>query len=142
MEQKRVLIRIKGMQFAPESTEEDMIESMMMGVLYEDGEYSYIEYTEEIEEIEEEIKVVLKFKPGFLELQKSGPISVVMRFEKDTENQTTYATPMGDLILGIHGKSVDTSVTTEHIYVMARYSLDVNYAYLCDCHIEIKAEIK
>ena len=138
---KKVLIKVTGMQFSPEIEEgEDMIENIMPGTCCKIGDFYYIKYEELQEGFTEKTDVLLKAKPGYLEMVKKGLIHVNMIMAAGEVHHTNYTTPFGELLFTLRGKNVAVSETEKGISVRARYSMDVNYEYLSENDIRVEAE--
>ena len=138
---RKVLVHVTGMQFSQEITDgEDTIESIMPGACQQIGEYYYIKYEEMQEGFTEKTDVLLKVKPGYLEMTKKGLIHVNMIISAGESHQTNYETPFGNLIFTMRGKNVAVSEDEQGVYIRARYSMDVNYEYLSENDIRIYAK--
>lgn len=137
---RKVLVHVTGMQFSQEIVDgEDTIESIMPGACQQIGDYYYIKYEELQEGFTETTDVLLKVKPGYLEMTKKGLVHVNMVIAAGESHQTNYTTPFGQLIFTIRGKNVAVSQDGEGIHIRARYSMDVNYEYLSENDIYIDA---
>ena len=132
---KEVLISICGLQF--ESDDEDRIESITSGIYYPKEHSQYIVFEEATEGFEESTKNTIKFQEGFLSLTKRGLMNVNMIFEKNKKTMTNYATPYGDILIGIDTRKVELTEEDEKISILVEYSLDVNYEHLADCNLTI-----
>ena len=138
---RKVLVHVTGMQFSQEITDgEDTIESIMPGACQQIGEYYYIKYEEMQEGFTEKTDVLLKVKPGYLEMTKKGLIHVNMVIAAGESHQTNYTTPFGNLIFTMRGKNVAVSEDEQGVHIRARYSMDVNYEYLSENDIHIDAK--
>ncbi len=138
---RRAMVRVTGMQFNPDVTEDDeTIESMIQGSCKKIGDVYYIKYEELQEGFTEKTDVLLKAKPGYLEMIKKGLINVHMIIAAGETHQTNYTTPFGDLLFTIRGKNVAVSEDEEGVRLRARYSMDVNYEYLSDNDIRVEAD--
>ena len=138
---KKVLVHVTGMQFSQDLADgEDTIENVMPGSCQKIGDFYYIKYEELQEGFTEKTDVLLKVKPGYLEMVKKGLINVNMIIETDQMHQTNYTTPFGNLLFSVRGKNVAVGDYKEGIRVRARYSMDVNYEYLSENDIHIEAE--
>lgn len=138
---KKALVHVTGMQFSQDIVDgEDKIENVMPGSCQKIGEFYYIKYEEMQEGFTEKTDVLLKVKPGYLEMVKKGLTNVNMMIEADETHQTNYTTPFGNLLFSVRGKNVAVSSDEQGIHVRARYSMDVNYEYLSENDIRIEAE--
>lgn len=137
---KKAVVYVTGMQFSVEIADgEDRIENVMPGTCQKIGDFYYIKYEELQEGFTEKTDVLLKVKPGYLEMVKKGLIHVNMIIEAGESHQTNYTTPFGNLLFTLRGKNIAVSEDEKGISVHARYSMDVNYEYLSENDIRIEA---
>lgn len=137
---KKVLVHVTGMQFSQDLADgEDKIENVMSGSCQKIGDYYYIKYEELQEGFTEKTDVLLKVKPGYLEMVKKGLTNVNMIIEAEQMHQTDYITPFGNLLFSVRGKNVAVSADEKGIHVRAKYSMDVNYEYLSENDIRVEA---
>ncbi|MBE5867359.1 MAG: DUF1934 domain-containing protein [Lachnospiraceae bacterium] len=134
---KEVLVAIKGLQFDA-AQEETNIETVSVAQYYEKNNSHYIIYDEIDEDSEENTKNIIKFKEDKMELTKKGLVNVHMIFEKDKKNLTNYATPFGNILIGIDAQKITMDKQEEHIKVNVDYALEVNYEHLADCKITME----
>ncbi len=138
---RKVLVHVTGMQFSQDIEDgEDTIESIMPGVCRKIGEYYYIKYEEMQEGFTEKTDVLLKVKPGYLEMNKKGLVHVNMIIAAGDSHQANYTTPFGNLLFTLRGKKVSVREDEEGVHIRAHYSMDVNYEYLSDNDICIDAK--
>lgn len=138
---KKAVVHVTGMQFSQDIVDgEDTIENVMPGSCQKIGDFYYIKYEEMQEGFTEKTDVLLKAKPGYLEMTKKGLINVNMIIASDETHQTNYTTPFGNLLFTLRGKNVAVSGDEKGIQVRARYSMDVNYEYLSENDIRIEAK--
>lgn len=137
---KDVLIAIKGLQFDSDNDESN-VETVTTAQYYERNNSRYVIYDEVAEGSGQSTQNVIKFRENALELTKKGLVNVHMVFEENTKNMTNYATPFGDILIGIDARKVSMTEEDAHIRVNVDYELEVNYEHLADCEItmEIKA---
>lgn len=133
---KEVLVAIKGLQFGS-SDEETNIETVNVAEYYEKGNSRYIIYDEVEEGSRENTKNIIKFKDNVLELTKKGFVNVHMVFQENQKNMTNYATPFGDILIGIDARRVSMTEGEKHIQMKVDYALEVNYEHLADCNITV-----
>ena len=86
---KDVMVTISGFHMNEE--EGDTIEMVHIGEYYERNGTHYILYEERLEGIAEPVKNRIKVREQRIELQKRGPVTVNMVFEKDKRQSSTYA---------------------------------------------------
>ena len=97
---KDVLIAIKGMQFEGAEDPEE-IEVIQRGQYYERNGSHYLMYEEPVEGTTEVIKNRIKFKENEVQVAKKGAVNTTLTFTRNEKNMTNYATPFGNLVVGI-----------------------------------------
>lgn len=135
--EKNVLISIKGLQFENDA-ENGQIETIVKGEYYKRGQSHYVVYEELTEGQEEATKNTIKFGEHELNLTKKGLVNAHMVFEENKKNITTYATPFGDIMIGIDTKRIGMEEQEKRIAVSVDYALEVNYEFLSDCTITME----
>lgn len=138
---KEVLLSIKGLQF-DESAEDTEIETVTPAQYYKKNNSHYVIYEEIVEGFEETTKNVIKFRESSLDLMRKGLINTHMVFEENKKNMTNYATPYGDILIGIDAERVHLEEEEERIRVDVEYALEINYEHMADCHITMKIQAK
>lgn len=132
---KEVLVSISGLQFAVNSDE--VIEVITGGQYFSRGGKQYVLYDEMMEEYEGISKNTIKFTDGIVDITKKGLTNVHMIFEEKKKNMTNYATPYGNILIGIDAKSIKMTEEEERIEVSVDYALEVNYEHLANCKIRM-----
>lgn len=136
-----ILISVKGLH-TMESEQEDEIEVFSAGKYYLKNGKHYIFYEELVEDTKEVIKNRITLADGCMEVQKSGPMTAKMVFERDKKNESWYNTPFGNLLAGIEVTSMNVKEQEDLLEIGVDYELEVNYERLADCRIEIKVMSK
>lgn len=131
---KDVLIAIKGLHFEG-NMDENKIETITRGEYYKRNDSHYIIYDEVTEGFSEPTKNIFKINDKELNLTKKGLVNVQMTFEEKKKNLTNYATPYGNIIVGIDTKKIGVEEQSDRMLVNVDYALEVNYEYLADCQI-------
>ena len=139
---KDVLLTLHGLQFDGSGPEGDRIETITAGEYYMRNDSHYVIYNEVAEGFGESTKNIMKFRENYLELTKKGLINVHMVFEEKKKNMSNYATPYGDILIGIDTRSVRMKEMEEKIELHVEYALEVNYEHLADCSIQVKIQSK
>lgn len=137
---KDVLISISGLHYdtMDDSDEGQPVEVVTPATYYLKNEKHYVVYDEMVEGFSGVIKNTIKISgDNLFEIRKSGIADTHMVFEKDRINMTSYATPYGDMMVGIHTKDMEVLVKDEEIKVKIQYALDVNNEPLSDCEINV-----
>ena len=133
---KDVLIAIKGLQFE-EAEDAEEIEVIQRGQYYQRNGAHYLMYEEPIEGTDDTILNRIKVKDNEVQVTKKGAVNTILSFQENEKNMTNYATPFGNLVMGIHTHQIDLTVQEDKILVHVDYALDVNYEFLADCKITI-----
>lgn len=135
---KDVLIAIKGLQFE-EAEDAEEIEVIQRGQYFQRNGSHYLVYEEPVEGSSDTILNRIKFKEDEVQVIKKGAVNTMLSFHKNEKNMTNYATPFGNLIMGIHTHQIDLDMQEDKMLVHVDYALDVNYEFLADCKITITA---
>ncbi|MDL2301174.1 DUF1934 domain-containing protein [Lachnospiraceae bacterium OttesenSCG-928-D06] len=138
---KDILLAIKGIQFDAGS-EEAEVETITSAEYYKRNGKHYVIYDEINEGISGSTKNIIKFKENSLDLTKKGLVNVHMIFEENRKNMTNYATPFGDILIGIDASKIQVKEETGQIKVNVDYALSVNYEHLADCRISMNIQAK
>lgn len=135
---KDVLISISGLHYDALDGEGQPVEVITPAAYYLKNGKHYVVYDEMVEGMPGTIKNTIKITGDYMfEIRKSGIADTHMVFEKDRINMTNYATPYGDMMVGIHTKDMKVNVEEENIDVSISYALDVNNELLSDCEIKV-----
>lgn len=132
---KDVLITISGMQMIDGDNSD--IEMITTGAYYMKNGKHYITYDEVLEGYEGKIRNLIKIQPDSMDIIKSGLTNVHMTFEKNKKRLTCYATPMGDMMVGLSTRSIHVSEKEDRLNVLVEYSLDINYEHISECNIQV-----
>ena len=134
---KDVLIAIKGMQFEG-ATDPEEIEVIQRGQYYERNGAHYLLYDEPVEGTSDIIKNRIKFKENEVQVAKKGAVNTTLTFTKNEKNMTNYATPFGNLVVGIDTQRIALDMSEQKMDIKVDYALDINYEFLADCKISIE----
>lgn len=137
---KEVLISISGMQVT--DGEQDDVEMITTGDYYRKNGKHYILFEEIPEGDDGVISNTIKIGPDKLDVIKRGVNNAHLTFEKNKKSTTCYATPVGDLMIGISTKEVSVEETEELLKVAVNYSLDINYEHVSECGIVVAVRPK
>lgn len=138
---KEVLLTIAGLQLL-DGEQETPVEVVTAGAYYHRNGKHYILYDEVIEGCPGHIHNTVKIGEESLEVIKKGISNVHMVFEKNRKNLTCYATPFGNLTIGIMARQIQIEESDKDIDVQVNYSLDVNEQYLAECSIQLNVKSK
>lgn len=131
-----VLISIKGMQIAEKDDQEVVM--ITAGDYFFKNDIHYILYDEVQEGLEGIIKNTIKIKKSGLDIIKHGGSSVHMTFEKEKKNLSCYATPYGELMIGVNTNDILLEEEEDSLKVRVAYSLDINYQHMSECNIVLE----
>ena len=118
------------------------MEVVTAGSYYHRNGKHYILYDEVVEGCSGHIHNTVKIGEESLEVIKRGISNVHMVFEKNKKNVSCYATPFGNLTVGIMAHRIRIEERDTDIDVEVGYSLDVNDEYLADCSIQLNVKSK
>ncbi len=134
---KEVLLSLKGLQLEGGDGGQEL-ETITPADYYRKNGSHYILYDEMTEGFEDVTKNMIKLQDHCLEVTKKGLINVHMVFEKNRKNMTSYATPYGNILIGIDTGAFLLEEEENQIRVRVDYTLEANYQFLADCKIEMQ----
>ncbi|MBS6645417.1 MAG: DUF1934 domain-containing protein [Clostridiaceae bacterium] len=137
---KDVLISISGIQIA--DGENSDVEMITTGDYFLKNGKHYIVYDEVMEGFDGMVKNTIKIHPGCLDIMKKGIANVHMVFEEDKKNIACYATPYGDMMVGINTNHISIDESEDKLKVRVDYSLDINYEHVSECNIVVDVQSK
>lgn len=135
--EKEVLIALKGLQFAMDEEGAQALETITPAEYYKKNDSHYVIYDEVTEGFQDTTKNIIKFKGSQMEVTKKGLVNVHMIFEENKKNMTSYATPFGNILIGIDTDKINIEEDRNQINVNVSYSLEANYEHMADCRIEM-----
>lgn len=133
---KEILLALKGLQLENGEGGQEL-ETITAADYYLKNGSHYVLYEEVTEGFDDVTKNMIKFKDDCFEVTKRGLVNVHMVFEENKKNMTSYATPFGNILIGIDTESVFVEEQEKQIRVQVDYTLEANYQYLADCKIEM-----
>ena len=137
---KDVLISISGIQIA--DGENSDVEMITTGDYFLKNGKHYIVYDEVMEGFDGMVKNTIKIHPGCLDIMKKGIANVHMVFEEDKKNIACYATPYGDMMVGINTNHISIDESEDKLKVRVDYSLDIKYEHVSECNIVVDVQSK
>lgn len=132
-----VLVSMSGIQFDGQQGT-DAIEVINKGTYMKKDDMHYIAFEEVMEGFDQPTKNLLKFKDGYLSVTKRGVVNVNMEFEENKKSLNCYATPYGDIMMGIDATSVSFTEEENHMQIKAKYTLEANYEFVANCMVKIE----
>lgn len=133
---KEVLLSLKGLQLESGEAGQEL-ETITPADYYMRNGSHYIIYDEVMEGFDDVTKNMIKFQDSCLEVTKKGLVNVHMVFERNKKNMTSYATPYGNILIGIDTGAFLLEEEEDQIKVQVAYTLEANYQFLADCKIEM-----
>lgn len=137
---KEVLIKISGLQKMTE--DEDEIEIIVSGEYFFKNGKHYLIYEEMMEGFEGSVRNTVKISRDQVDIRKNGIANTHMVFEQDTKNLTCYATPMGEMAIGIETKDIEVEEKEDQLKVTIAYGLEINYEHISDCNLTMDVSSK
>ncbi|MEG2700643.1 MAG: DUF1934 domain-containing protein, partial [Hungatella sp.] len=125
-----VLISISGEQMTDGETGD--IEMITTGDYFEKNGKHYIIYDEITDGIEGVTRNTIKVLPERMDIIKRGYGQTQMLFEKNKKHLTCYATPVGDLMIGINTNQILVEEQEDLLRIDVKYSLDINYEHVSE----------
>lgn len=135
--EREVLLALKGLQFAVDEEGAQALETITPAEYYKKNDSHYVVYDEVTEGFQDTTKNIIKFRGSHMELTKRGLVNVHMVFEEKKKNMTSYATPFGNILIGIDTDEVVVREDRDQIKVNVAYTLEANYEHMADCKIEM-----
>jgi len=134
---KNVVITVRGLQREVDNNEP--VEVISAGTYLRKADTHYLSY----EEADEDGKITknrIKITPDCIEMTKQGGITTQMLFAIGQKQYTCYATPFGDLTLGVTTKMINLAEEEQQISAELRYDLEVNGAHMSECELDINVK--
>jgi len=134
---KNVVITVRGLQ--REVDDNEPVEVISAGTYLRKADTHYLSY----EEADEDGKITknrIKITPDCIEMTKQGGITTQMLFAIGQKQYTCYATPFGDLTLGVTTKMINLAEEEQQISAELRYDLEVNGAHMSECELDINVK--
>lgn len=142
---KKVTLVISGLHM--ESKNEDgggdsEIKTVVPAEYFCRGDAHYLLYEERQEDSGESTQNRIKFKNNVLELTRIGFVDTHMIFEEGRRHETRYATPYGQLTMGIYTKKLSFEENVDGISIRVEYVLEMNGQHQADSQINIEIKEK
>lgn len=139
-ERKRVWLSIIGTVSDVKSGAEDTMEMMTEGDLYREHNTSCVTYKESEVSGMEGTTTTLKLEDGKVSVIRLGTVNSIMEFEEGTTSLTTYATPYGEMIMGVRTKGicVDYDDDKDPVHVKINYAIEVQGVTNSENRLNIK----
>lgn len=139
---KDVLISVKGLQNLGDGQEPEEVEVVAKGDYYFKNGHHFIYFDEVMEGFPEPVKNSIKITEKSVEVKKKGAANVQMIFEENKKNFTYYATPFGELQMGIAATKIHVQEEEDNLDLRIDYALEVNGEHVADCEIAVNVKAK
>lgn len=137
---KDVLVKVTGSHLMDGET--DDISVITAGTYYLKNGKHYIVYEEHMDGLPDAIRSTIKVGPDSVEMLKGGEARTHMVFERMKTNVTCYATPYGQMMMGVTTEALEISESEDCLKAFIDYTLEVNYETASRCHVEIEVSSK
>lgn len=135
-----VLICVTGVHFVDGVPQE--VEMITTGDYFLKNGKHYVLYDEILEEGGEAVKTTIRLTSDSMEIRRRGQTESHMVFERGKENVSRYATPVGELMVGIRTGEIRVEEAEDILTAEAVYALDVNFEHVSDCSITVSVRSK
>lgn len=135
---KNVVITVRGLQ--PEIDEKEPIEVISAGTYMRKENTHYLSY----EEADENGRITnnrIKITKESVEMVKKGQVATQMIFTLGEKQYACYATPFGELTLGITTKKIRVKEEDEALFAKLSYGLEINGAHVSDCELDVEVTV-
>lgn len=137
---KKVCVKISGLQSYDQPDMADKIEVINIGTYYKRNGKHYIRYEEPIEKTDKVNSNLLKISDDEVELIARGDATTHMVFTRGEKNMTYYNTPFGGMNMSIDTYKLDVSEKDGILSADIRYGLEINLDYITECKVHIDIE--
>lgn len=137
---KKVWLSITGHTKDPKSRVSDQMEMMTEGALYRERDAACLTYKESEVSGMEGTTTTLKLEKGKVSVIRLGTVNSIMEFEEGKINMTTYATPYGEMLMGIRtrGIAVDYDEAQDPVKVSINYAVEIQGVSNSENQLDIK----
>ena len=132
---KNVVITVRGLQ--PEVDADEPIEVISAGTYMRKENTHYLSY-EEADENGNLTNNRIKITDTSIEMVKKGAVATQMMFLLGKKQYACYATPFGDLTLGITTKKLSVTDAGEVLLAKLLYGLEINGEHVSDCELDVE----
>lgn len=137
---KEVLVSITGAHMI--NGEMDDVAVITPGNYYLKNGRHFVLYDEVIDGVTGSIRNTLKIGDGTVDIIKNGAVQSHMSFEKEKATMNCYATPFGQIMVGVNTNEISVSETEDRLLVKVDYTLDVNYQEMSRCQLTMDIQSK
>lgn len=140
---EEVKLKIRGLHVQGEENE-DELEVVSIGKMYEEEGTLCIGYDEVTEENDEGIvqtsKCLLRIDEKSVEVIKNGSTESQMVFMPGQTTYTYYSTPFGEIEIGLHTDYMKKTEKESGFQLSLGYDMEMNQHFVSRCNVEIEVE--
>ena len=114
---KDVLVTVRGMQSIESVDGSEEVEMVAKGNYYFRNGHHFICYEEMSEGFDKPTKSMIKIADNVVEVDKKGVMNTHLVFEPEKKNVTFYATPFGQMEMGIAATKIAVQEEEENLSV-------------------------
>ena len=140
--EKDVLVTIRGLQTLENIENPEEVELVAKGDYYYRNGHHYILFDEVTEGFSEPTRNTIKITDKSVEVKKKGVTNVQMIFEENKRNLTYYATPFGNLQMGIAATKFAVKEEEAGVGLAIDYALEINAEHVAECQLQINVNTK
>ena len=131
---KNVVITVRGLQ--PSVDADEPVEVISAGTYMRKENTHYLSY-EEADEEGHITKNRIKITADTIEMTKQGNVATQMIFLLGEKQYACYATPFGELTLGMTTNRITVREEEELLSAKLRYGLEINGEFVSECELDI-----
>ena len=134
---KNVVITVRGLQRAV--SDDEPVEVISAGTYLRKADTHYLSY----EEADEDGKITknrIKITPESIEMTKQGSVTTQMIFTLGLKQYACYATPFGELTLGMTTNYIHVTEEEKELSAALRYDLEINGTHMSECELDIEVK--
>ncbi len=139
---KDVLVSVRGIHTTEADGETGNVEVITAGTYYYKNNKHYVIYDELVEGYDKSIRSTIRIGDGTVDVIKNGPAKAHMVFEENKTNVSCYATPFGQMMVGVSTNTIEVEENPDRIAAVVDYTLDINYEKMTSCRISIDIQSK
>lgn len=135
-----VKIKIRGSQ----GEEQDGVEVVSIGEMYERDGFVCLTYEEVVDEEEtgvvQVVKNMIKINEEQVEVIKKGPTQSHMVFVPEETTYTYYSTPFGEMEISIFTDEIEKISRDDGFSLSMQYQLEMNQTFIANSSVNIAVE--
>ena len=139
---KDVLVSVRGIHTTEADGETGNVEVITAGIYYYKNKKHSVSYDELVEGYDKSIRSTIRIGDGTVDVIKNGPAKAHMVFEENKTNVSCYATPFGQMMVGVSTNTIEVEENPDRIAAVVDYTLDINYEKMSSCRISIDIQSK